>query len=360
MSNIQRKNANRSGVSAHTAPERLQKADGMEETVGALTTREEVMRELRGDPENWSAFLRLPEPLQEELVEYCMGVRGLRVTYDAVFKDIFHPEVHPERLEELLSIWLGQEVRILRALPNDSLRMTEESSLLIMDLLVELEDGSLVNVEIQRVGYLFPGARCACYSSDLIMRQYSQIRAQKRKEEKPFSYRDIKKVYTIVLFQRSTQEFHDFPNEYMHYGKQTFNTGLGVDMLQEYLLIPLDIFQAIHHNKPIEEKSAAWLLFIASDQICDIRRIIEAYPEFKELYRQVFRFRYQKGELISMYSEILSEFDANTVQYMVEQQQMELERKDEIIERQKEELAEERAEVMRLRAELEALKRDRL
>ena len=38
-------------------------------------------------------------------------------------------------------------------------------------------------------------------------------------------------------------------------------------------------------------------------QPCDIREVIEAYPEFTELYREVFDFRYHKRRrLVSMYS----------------------------------------------------------
>ena len=93
-------------------------------------------------------------------------------------------------------------------------------------------------------------------------------------------------------------------------------------MLQEYLLIPLDIFRENHQN--ISRKLDAWLLFIASDQPCDIREVIEAYPEFTELYREVFDFRYHKKELVSMYSEALRILDQNTVELMVELQQEEI------------------------------------
>lgn len=93
-------------------------------------------------------------------------------------------------------------------------------------------------------------------------------------------------------------------------------------MLQEYLLIPLDIFQENHQN--ISRKLDAWLLFIASDQPWDIREVIEAYPEFAELYREVFDFRYHKKELVSMYSEALRILDQNTVELMVELQQEEI------------------------------------
>ncbi len=41
-----------------------------------------------------------------------------------------------------------------------------------MDIVVELEDGSIANVEAQKIGYAFPGQRSACYSADLLLRQY--------------------------------------------------------------------------------------------------------------------------------------------------------------------------------------------
>lgn len=133
-------------------------------------------------------------------------------------------------------------------------------------------------MEIQRVGYLFPGARCACYSSDLIMRQYAELKAKRRREGKRFSYRDVKKVYTIVLMQRSTKEFHALPEEYFHFAKQTFATGLDMDLLQEYVLVPLDIFLKILHNEI--SNLDAWLYFIASDKLSDIKKVCEAYPQF--------------------------------------------------------------------------------
>ena len=276
----------------------------------------EVWQRLQEKSELESAYRNLSEELQNEFFSFCMGVRGMRITYDPVFKAIFDPETRPERLEEFLSLCLGESLKILQVLPNESKRLTEEGSLLVMDILVRLESGALINVEIQRVGYLFPGPRCACYSSDLVMRQYSQIREERRQEKKRFSYQDIKKVYTIVLIQKSTSEFHQFPEEYLHYARQTFNTGLELDLLQEYLLIPLDIFLENHHN--ISKKLEAWLYFIASDQPQDIRKVLEFCPEFAELYREVFSFRFQPKELVSMYSDALRILDANTTQYMIE------------------------------------------
>ena len=69
-------------------------------------------------------------------------------------------------------------------LPVESDRISEKGSLLVMDILVKLKSGAFANVEIQKVGYRFQGERCACYSSDLLMRQLSRERAKARKEGK--------------------------------------------------------------------------------------------------------------------------------------------------------------------------------
>ncbi len=292
------------------------------ELFGIPQSREEVLDMLRADSAVYRQYLTLTEQLQQEFLAFCMGTRGAKITYDPFFKYVFDPQRNPQRLQDFISLCLGQELTIVAVLPNESTRLTEEGSLLVMDILVRLATGALVNVEIQRIGYYFPGPRCACYSSDLVMRQYSQVRSRMQQEGKRFSYRDIRKVYTIVLIQSSTSEFHLFPDQYLHYASQTFNTGLPLDLIQEYLIIPLDIFLGIPHNKLT--RLDAWLYFIASDKPVDILRVIREYPEFKELYREVFQFRFKVKELVSMYSEGLRLLDLGTVQYMIEEQQTQI------------------------------------
>ena len=325
-----------------------------EEVCGPILSRNEVLRRIQEYPEVYEQFLELSEEFQEELIAFSMGVQGAKMTYDPFFKHVFNPTDHPEYLEDFLSACFQEEVEILEILPNESKRITEESSLLVADLLVRLKLGAIVNVEIQRIGYYFPGARCACYSSDLVMRQYSQIRARRRKEKKRFSYGDVKKVYTIVLMQKSTREFHELPDEYLHYAKQTFKSGLKMDLLQEYLLVPLDIFLKLPHNEI--SRLEAWLYFIASDQITDIKKVCEAYPEFCEIYKEVFEFRYQPKELVSMFSEALRILDQDTVQYMIDDMKRELEEQASQLEKKEAQLEEKAAEIERLKAELTLLK----
>lgn len=294
--------------------------------LGEPKTRKEVLEEIYSDNEVRRHFESFSESLKEELITFCMGNRGLKITYDPFFKFIFSPIIHPERLSELLSLIFGEEVEVVEVLPNESSRITESGTLLITDIVVRLRDGSYANVEIQKIGYKFPGQRCASYSSDLLQRQLIRAKNAAKRERRSFSYGDLKKVYTIVLIEESPAIYWQHPNVYIHRGKQRFDTGLELDLLQEFIIIPLDVFRKIEHNEI--SKLEAWLYFIGSDSPKDICRIVEAYPEFKELYNEMIGLRYDLKELSSMfdyYRKILKEFDEGTIQYMVEEQKKELE-----------------------------------
>ncbi len=171
-----------------------------------------------------------------------------------------NPEYAPQRLNDFLSLILNKTVRVMKVFPNDSSRLTDESSLLIMDIVVEFEDGSIGNIEVQKLGYLFPGQRSACYSADLLLRQYKRLRDEK---EAKFSYRDIQSVYTIVLFEKSPKEFQLCPENYLHHLILKADTGIKIDMPQKFVYITLDIFRKKQQNEGggIHSKLEAWLTF---------------------------------------------------------------------------------------------------
>ena len=105
---------------------------------------------------------------QREFSDRCTGAKGGKILYDSLFKEIMNPEYSPERMNDMLSVLLKRKVKIKEVLPLDSTRLGEESSLIIMDIVVELEDGSIADVEVQKVGYAFLGERMACYSADML------------------------------------------------------------------------------------------------------------------------------------------------------------------------------------------------
>ena len=204
-----------------------------------------------------------------------------------------------------------------------------------MDIGVELMDGRLANVEIQRIGYLFPGERCACYSADLLLRQYKSVKSRKKRN---FTYRDVKNVYTIVFIEKSTKEFQEFPNTYIHRAKQQFDTGLSVNLLQEYVLVPLDIFRKTTHNKIIENKLDAWLTFLSNDTSEKVKELVEKYPEFRDMYQEIYDICENVEEVVRMFSKELQELDRNTVKFMIEEQEREIKAQKEQLKKNEEEL----------------------
>ena len=311
-----------------------------------IRTREEVL-DLIGEKEKLTdLFEGWSEEQQEEFLDFCTGAKGVKMLYDSFFKEIFNPEYHAERLEELLSLLLETKIRIKQILPNDSVRLADEYTLLITDIVIETEDGRIANLEIQKIGYAFPGQRTACYSADLLLRQYKRVKDRKRRENKKFNYRDLKKVYTIVLFEKSTREFHEIPDKYLHYGEHTYDTGLKLETLQKSVLVALDIFRKNIENRSIENKLEAWLLLLSSDEPERIMELLEKYPEFREIYEEVYQMCGNVEGIMSLFSKELEEMDRNTVSYMIEELEAEVKAAEERAEqeRKEREAAEERAE----------------
>ena len=325
----------------------------LKEQFPMLLNRNELLKEIRGNASLKQTFERLKPERQKEFLDFCTGVKGMRVLYDSFFKEVMNPEYAPERLEDLLSVLLKKRVSILSILPNDSTRIVNETSLLITDIVVELEDGSIANVEIQKIGYDFPSARSACYSADMLLRQYKRVR---NTQEDNFSYHDIKSVYLIVIYEHSPIIFHEKNELYYHYGKTVFDSGLNLDLLQEYVMIPLDIFKKTRQNKPIETKLEAWLTFFGEDSPEKIMELISKFPEFKAMYETLFGMCHDVERVMNMFSKELEILDKNTVTYMIEEQQREIEQKEAEIKQKNMEIEQKDAQIEQKDAQIAKLK----
>lgn len=317
-----------------------------------LRTREEILENIKSKTMLMETYNQWSDYEREEFLDFCTGAKGIKMTYDTFFKEIFNPELAPERLSDFLSEILGQKVKILHVLPNDTTRIAEENALLITDIVVELEDGSIANVEIQKIGYLFVGERAACYSADLLLRQYKRLRAQKKKN---FTYKDIKPVYVIVLFEASPKGFHEYTKEYIHHLKAQSDTEIRINLLQEFYFISLDIFNEKMHNDGVTTRLEAWLTFLCTDSPEDIVWLITNYPEFKGLYEDVYRLCMNIEKVMGMFSEELRMLDVNTTQLMIDMMQEDLERAQENLEKVQENLEKTQAEKEKVQAEMEKL-----
>ena len=328
-------------------------ANVLQQCFPEIRTREAVLREISESEKLWSVWMKWNDQQQKEFLDCCTGAKGVRILYDAFFKEVMNPETAPERLEELLSLILRQRIKILKVLPNDSTRIADENSLVIMDIVIELEDHSIANVEVQKLGYKFPGERAACYSSDLLLRQYKRVKGEKGKK---FSYRDIKKVYTIIFYEHSPAEFHRFPDRFIHRSSQKTDTGLEINLLQEFVFIPLDIFRGILHNEGIRDKLDAWLTFLSVDEPEMIVKLITEYPQFKAYYEEIYQLCRDTEKVMEMFSKELQELDRNTVQYMIDEMQEVIDGQKDVIDSQKEDLDRQKDVINAQKKEIEELK----
>lgn len=283
-----------------------------------LRTRQELMDEIEKKEKLREMFNSWKDYEQKEFLDFCTGARGVKMLYDSFFKEVFNPEMTPERLNDFLSQVLGQRVKVLKVLPNDTTRIADENALLITDIVVELEDGSIVNVEVQKIGYIFPGERAACYSADLLLRQYKRIRDEKKKK---FTYKDVKPVYVIVLFEDSPAECKECKISYIHHFKASSDTRIKMNLLQEFYFISLDIFKESLQNNGITSELDAWLTFLCMDDPEYIEKLIREYPKFKPLYEDVYRLCLNVEDVMGLFSEELRMLDRNTTQFMIDTMQ---------------------------------------
>lgn len=180
--------------------------------------------------------------------------------------------------------------------------MLQGTSLLIMDIVVELEDGSIANVEIQKISYLFPAQRMSCYSADLLLRQYSRVREQKGKK---FTYSDLKKVYTIIIFEQSPAELlrKEHKDTYVHHGTTIFDTGIEMNMLQDYYLIALDVFDKSYYSKDkkVINELNGWLALLSVDSTDRLNELVTDYPYLESVFVDMAGYLDKPAEVVNMF-----------------------------------------------------------
>ena len=315
-----------------------------------------AMRQINGDSLCLSTYQYLKK--NDEWVgryeDFLKGRRSLPLLYDPFLKKIFNPVERRDRLSELVSCLLGQKVTVLEVFPNEDSQFL--GVMIIMDMVVLMADGSIANIEIQKISYDFPAERISCYSADLVLRQYKMITGKSEHHvvngsSKP-SYKDMRKVHTIILFEDSNKSLISDMDKalYFHVGKTKFNTGIKIELLQDFVLVSLDTFRKYRYSdikegrteitdydydssqyndalvsEKMKRDRLKFLSLFVAETPQEIDRLIEIFPDLESVCRDINEYLERPGEVLSMFSEALRILDRNTAELMVDRM------KDEIV-----------------------------
>ena len=115
--------------------------------------------------------------------------------------------------------------------------------------------------------------------------------------------------------------FPAFATVYLHNSCQKSDTGLRLELLQNFVFIPLDIFRQTLHNKRITTDLEAWLAFLSMDDPDRILELIHYHPDFKAMYSHLYDMCQNMERVMDMFSKELQELDKNTVQLMIDEMQ---------------------------------------
>ncbi len=284
------------------------------DVLGPEKSEQEVFSKISEDEDLCELYNIFPAAIRKDFLNFMTGKSGLKITYDTFFKMVFDPYDTPERLESFLEQIVGQPVKIKEVLKCDSQKIHAGSSIVIMDIVLSLSDGSLMDVEIQKVGYSFPGERSCCYSADLIMRQYNRAKKKAKRDGKPFSFRSLKPVYVIILMEDSPAPFKAVAPHYIHKKITNYDSGAKVADLSNIVYISLDTFHKVVQN--IDTPLHAWLTFLSAYEPNDILKLVNSHPEFLEMYQEIAEFRDRTEDIMGFFSDALIQMDLATEEYM--------------------------------------------
>ena len=321
-----------------------------------------AMRQIKGD--SWSpsayGYLKSNEEWIGRYEDFLKGRKSLPLLYDPFFKKIFNPVERMDRLSELVSCLLGQKVTVLEVFPNEDSQFL--GVMIIMDMVVMMSDGSIANIEIQKISYDFQAERISCYSADLVLRQYKMITGNReiggagsdggsmKGSSKP-SYKDMRPVHTIILFDNSSSSLISEVDKalYFHVGKTKFNTGIKIKLLQDYVLVSLDTFKKYRYSdirkgrievtkydydrtqyseKQVTEKMKLdrlkYLSLFVAETPEEIERLIEIFPDLESVRQDINEYLERPREVLNMFSEALRILDRNTAELMVDRMKDEM------------------------------------
>ena len=166
---------------------------------------------------------------------------------DIMFKAFFSR--NQNYLKNFLSSILGKNIKIKRVIHDARLeQLTKEMKYGILDLDVELEDGEIVNVEMQLNDYKNIEERTTFYASKKIVEQL----------EPKEKYEELKRVIVIAILDYNLTNLPEYITETVRVSAN--NREYELNNVVKYYYIELEKFR--NQNPNMKEEKNQWLAFI--------------------------------------------------------------------------------------------------
>ena len=162
---------------------------------------------------------------------------------------------------------------------------------------------------------------------------------------KKFSYKDLHRVHTIIFYENSSECMKSSRDErlYFHVGKTKFNTGIDIELLQDFHLISLDTFkeyrypniiqgdttvtgydcdETVYKNKISEEMKKNRLMFLSlfvTDTTDNMSKLLSIYPELEDIVEDMNTYLAKPEEVLNMFSESLRILDKNSMDLLIDE-----------------------------------------
>lgn len=173
----------------------------------------------------------------------------LKMKNDIMFKAFFSRKENEEFLKDMLEAILGKRIKIKKVIHDARLeQLAKEQKYGILDLDVELEDGEIINVEMQLKNYHNIEERTTFYASKKIVEQLGP----------GTKYENMKKVIVIAILDYSFLDVPDYLTETVRVA--TKHREYEINNNVTYYYIELDKFR--NENPDMKDPLNQWLAFL--------------------------------------------------------------------------------------------------
>ena len=138
-----------------------------------LRTREEIIHEIEHRPNLRRTFYNWSEKARNEFLDFTTGAKGVKMMYDFASKELLNPETHRERVNEFLSLLLGQPVKILEVLA-----LLQKYLFVPLDIFKEIKHNESIPINLKDRREAWPAFLCMDDPEDIlvILEQYPDFK----------------------------------------------------------------------------------------------------------------------------------------------------------------------------------------